>query len=107
MTSPLELPPSVTVGPRSLGVSVITAQGATVSVLLPKPRGLDDVAGDALVEHATALARAALATATSALARRPDACPSAVLAPITPKRATAKVPVASKSEAKHAPRLPE
>jgi hypothetical protein len=68
MNNALDLPPSVTVGPRSLGVSVITLQGATVSVLLPKPGGFDDVPHDELVERATALALAALANATSALA---------------------------------------
>jgi hypothetical protein len=82
MTNTLDLPPSVTVGPRSLGVSVITAHGATVSVLLPKPRGLDDIGREELLERATALARAALTTAASALALKHDgACPSAVLTP--------------------------
>jgi hypothetical protein len=87
MTKPLDLPLSVTVGPRSLGVALVTAQGATVSVVLPKPGGLDDVAPDELVERATALALAALTTATSALALTPnDASPSTVQTPIAPKK---------------------
>ena len=69
MTNTFDLPPSVTVGPRNLGVSVLTPQGAMVSVLVPKPRGLDEASRDELVERATKLARAALETAAAALKR--------------------------------------
>jgi hypothetical protein len=85
MTKPLDLPPSVTMGPRSLGVSMVTAQGATVSVLLPKPCGLDEVDHDELVERATTLALAALATATLALTTN-DTRPSTVPTPIPSKK---------------------
>jgi hypothetical protein len=69
MINTLDLPPSVTVGPTNLGVSVLTPQGATVSVLVPKPRGLNGASRDELVERATHLARAALEMAAAALAR--------------------------------------
>jgi hypothetical protein len=40
-----------------------------VSVLVPKPRGLEEVSRDELVERATRLAHAALETAAAALLR--------------------------------------
>ncbi len=68
MAEPLDLPPHFTVGPSSVGVSVITLQGAKVHVVLPKPRGLSEVSRDELIERATKLAAAALQSAADALA---------------------------------------
>jgi len=39
----LSLPPSVTVSPTIVGVSVLTDDGVTVQVSLPRPRGLREL----------------------------------------------------------------
>lgn len=63
----LSLPPAVTVSPTVVGVSVITDEGVTVLVSLPRPRGLHDLPADEVVERAYRLAREALRTAGRAL----------------------------------------
>ena len=68
MPEPMTLPPSVTVSPTVVGVSVLTADGATVQVSLPRPRGLRELPQDVIVERAQDLARIALAAAAATLA---------------------------------------
>lgn len=63
----LTLPPSVTVSPTVVGVSVLTADGITVQVSLPRPRGLRDLPADEVADRARRLAMAALADATRTL----------------------------------------
>lgn len=63
----LTLPPSVTVSPTVVGVSVLTADGITVQVSLPRPRGLRDLPADEVADRAKRLAMAALADATRTL----------------------------------------
>jgi hypothetical protein len=63
----LNLPPSVTVSPTIVGVSVLTADGVTVQVSLPRPRGLRDLPADEVAERARRLAMAALADASRTL----------------------------------------
>lgn len=63
----LTLPPSVTVSPTVVGVSVLTADGITVQVSLPRPRGLHDLPADEVADRAKRLAMAALADATRTL----------------------------------------
>lgn len=65
------LPPSVTVGPNILGVSVLAENGVTVQVSLPRPRGLHDLPEDQVAERARRLARAALMDAAASLAAEP------------------------------------
>ena len=68
--SPVQsLPPSVTVAPRNVDVSVLTEDGATVQISLPRPRGLRDLPQDELVAKARRLARLALERAAVALAQ--------------------------------------
>ena len=62
------LPPTVTVGPTSVGVSVLTADGAIVEINLQRLRGLADLAPDQMAERAQALALDALAAAAASLA---------------------------------------
>ena len=64
----LTLPPSVTVSPTSVGVSVLTDAGATVQVSLPRPRGLNALPADEVAARALHLAREALKTAADTLA---------------------------------------
>ncbi|MDP3855163.1 hypothetical protein [Phenylobacterium sp.] len=63
----LSLPPSVTVSPTVVGVSVLTDDGITVHVSLPRPRGLHDLPADVVADRALHLARAALKTASQTL----------------------------------------
>ena len=63
----LTLPPSVTVSPTVVGVSVLTADGITVQVSLPRPRGLHDLPAEEVADRAKRLAMAALADATRTL----------------------------------------
>ena len=63
----LTLPPSVTVSPTVVGVSVLTADGVTVQVSLPRPRGLHDLPDAEVADRAMRLAMAALADATRTL----------------------------------------
>ena len=52
MPEPMPLPPAFTVSPTVVGVSVFTAEGATVQVSLPRPRGLRELPQHELVERA-------------------------------------------------------
>lgn len=63
----LSLPPSVTVSPTVVGVSVLTDDGITVQVSLPRPRGLHDLPEAEVAERAKRLARAALIDAVESL----------------------------------------
>lgn len=64
----ITLPPSITVAATIVDVSVLTEDGATVQVRLPRPRGLRDLPRDELVAKAQKLAKVALEEATLALA---------------------------------------
>ena len=62
------LPPSITVGATRVGVSVLTDEGATVQVSLPRPRGLAPaLPADEVAARALRLALAALRTAAETL----------------------------------------
>ncbi|HEX5379722.1 MAG TPA: hypothetical protein VFW47_14190 [Phenylobacterium sp.] len=63
----LRLPPSVTVSPTMVGVSVLTDAGVTVLVSLPRPRGLHDLPADQVAERAFRMAHAALEDAVRTL----------------------------------------
>jgi hypothetical protein len=65
----LSLPPSVTVSPTTIGVSVLTDDGAVVLVSLPRQKGLREVPTDEMVGRARGLARQAMMTAAEALGR--------------------------------------
>ena len=62
------LPASITVGPTSVGVSVVTDDGAIVSINLQRLRGLAALSAEELAERAQALALNALAAAAASLA---------------------------------------
>lgn len=64
----LSLPPSVTVSPTIVGVSVLTDDGITVQVSLPRPRGLQDLSVDEVADRARRMAQAALRSAADSLA---------------------------------------
>jgi hypothetical protein len=66
--SPCTLPPSVTVGPAVLEVSVLAEHGITVEVSLPRPRGLHDLPQEEVAARARRLAQAALMAAAESLA---------------------------------------
>jgi hypothetical protein len=68
MPEPMTLPPSVTVSPTVVGVSVLTAEGAIVQVSLPRPRGLRELPQDEIVARAQSLARLAMVAAAATLA---------------------------------------
>jgi hypothetical protein len=68
MPEPMTLPPSVTVSPTIVGVSVLTADGATVQISLPRPRGLRELPMDEIVARAQDLAMLALESAAATLA---------------------------------------
>jgi len=63
----LSLPPSVTVSPTIVGISVLTDDGATVQISLPRPRGLHDLPADEVAERARRLAMQALRSAADTL----------------------------------------
>ena len=63
----LSLPPSVTVSPTVVGVSVLTNDGVTVQVRLPRPKGLRDLPAEEVADRAMRLAREALRTAAETL----------------------------------------
>jgi hypothetical protein len=63
----LTLPPSVTVSPTIVGVSVLAADGITVQVSLPRPRGLHDLPAEEVADRAKRMAMAALADAAETL----------------------------------------
>ena len=63
----LSLPPSVTLSPTVVGVTVLTQDGATVQVDLPRPKGLHDMPDDEIARRARELAKAALLSAAGSL----------------------------------------
>ncbi len=65
----LSLPPSVTVSPTTVGVSVLTDDGAVVVVNLPRPKGLRELPTEEIVGRARDLAKRAMMTAAEALER--------------------------------------
>jgi hypothetical protein len=65
----LSLPPSVTVNPTTVGVSVLTDDGAVVVVNLPRPKGLRELPTEEIVGRARSLAKRAMMTAAAALER--------------------------------------
>jgi hypothetical protein len=62
-----DLPASITVSPTVVGVSVLTEDGVTVLVSLPRLKGLHDLPDEVVAERARTWARAALATAAETL----------------------------------------
>jgi hypothetical protein len=67
MTDVISLPPSVTVSPTMVGISVITPDGATVVVSLQRPRGLAALPAEELFARAHQLALSALEAAAASL----------------------------------------
>ncbi len=67
MTEPLELPPSISVGPTGVDVSVITSEGVVVQIVLPRPGGLYAIPESEIIDKARELATAALRSAADAL----------------------------------------
>ncbi|KQW66359.1 hypothetical protein ASE17_06230 [Phenylobacterium sp. Root77] len=65
--SDLSLPPSVTVSPTIVGVSVLTDDGVTVQVSLPRPRGLRDLPIEEVADRARRMAQDALRAAATSL----------------------------------------
>ena len=65
----LSLPPSVTVSPTVVGVSVLTDDRITIQISLPRPRGLHDLPADEVANRAMSLAREALRNAARSLDR--------------------------------------
>ena len=63
----LSLPPSVTVSPTIVGVSVLTDDGVTVQVSLPRPRGLHELPIEEVADRARRMAQDALRAAASSL----------------------------------------
>ena len=63
----LSLPPSVTVSPTIVGVSVLTDDGVTVQVSLPRPRGLRELPIEEVAERARRMAQEALRAAATSL----------------------------------------
>jgi hypothetical protein len=63
------LPPSVTVGATIVDVTVLTDEGATVVVNLPRPKGLHDISDAELTHRAREMARQAMIEAAQSLAR--------------------------------------
>lgn len=68
MTDPLELPPSISVGPTGVDVSVFTAEGAVVQIVLPRPGGLYAIPEQDIIDKAREMATIALRSAADALA---------------------------------------
>lgn len=67
MIDAINLPPSVTVSPTVVGVSVLTADGATVEISLQRPRGLAALSPEEVVVRAQQLALDALEAAAASL----------------------------------------
>lgn len=63
----LSLPPSVTVGATVVDVTVLTDEGATVVVNLPRPKGLHDLPDSEITQRARTLARQAMIEAAQSL----------------------------------------
>jgi hypothetical protein len=67
MIDATSLPPTVTVGPTSVGVSVLTADGATVEISLQRLRGLSALPPEQMAARAQELALSALEAAAASL----------------------------------------
>jgi hypothetical protein len=67
MVDAINLPPSVTVGPTVVGISVLTADGATVEISLQRPRGLAALPPEEVIVRAQELALSALEAAVATL----------------------------------------
>ncbi|MDR3510311.1 MAG: hypothetical protein P4L73_01640 [Caulobacteraceae bacterium] len=67
MIDAINLPPSVTVSPTVVGVSVLTADGATVEISLQRLRGLTALSPEEVVVRAQQLALDALEAAAASL----------------------------------------
>jgi hypothetical protein len=67
MIDPISLPPSVTVGPTSVEVSVVTPDGATVEINLLRLRGLAALPPEEVAVRAQQLALSALEAAAASL----------------------------------------
>lgn len=67
MTEPLGLPPTISVGPTGVDVSVFTVEGAMVQIVLPRPGGLYAIPEQEIIDKARELASAALRSAADAL----------------------------------------
>ena len=67
MNDAISLPPSVTVGPTSVGVSVLTRDGATVEVSLQRLHGLAGLPPEEIAVRAQKLALNALEAAAASL----------------------------------------
>jgi hypothetical protein len=67
MIDAIALPPSVTVGPTCVGVSVLTHDGAIVEISLQRLRGLADAPPEEMAARAQALALSALEAAVASL----------------------------------------
>lgn len=68
MIHTISLPPSVTVGPTSVEVSVMTDDGAVVEINLQRLRGLSALSPEEIAHKAQAMALSALAAAAKRLA---------------------------------------
>jgi hypothetical protein len=67
MTQAPSLPPSITVRPTSVAVSVVTADGATVEISLQRLKGLSALSPEEIAERAQELALGALEAAAERL----------------------------------------
>lgn len=63
----MSLPPSVTFSPTVVGVSVLTNDGITIQVSLPRPKGLHDLPAAEIADRAKRMATAALKSAAATL----------------------------------------
>jgi hypothetical protein len=68
MIDATSLPPTVTVSPTSVGISVLTADGATVEISLQRLRGLAALPPEEIATRAQQLALGALEAAAASLA---------------------------------------
>jgi hypothetical protein len=68
MIDAISLPPTLTVSPTSVGVSVLTADGAMVEICLQRLRGLADLPPEQMAHRAHELALHALEAAAASLA---------------------------------------
>ncbi len=67
MIDAIRLPPTVTVGPTSVAVSVLTPDGATVEISLQRLRGLAALPPEQVAQRARRLALGALEAAAASL----------------------------------------
>lgn len=69
MIDPISLPPSVTVGPTYVGVTVMTRDGAVVEINLQRLRGLAALPPEQVAHRAQELALSALEAAAQSLSQ--------------------------------------